>query len=551
MKTLAAALLLASLTLAAQTMRHPQPMVPSSPHSATPNLQERLGTVSFPVSCAASQAAFNRGVALQHDFWYDEDLPQFQQIVKTDPACAMAHWGVAMSVFHQIWDRPDADTMKFGWAEMQKAQSLNAGTDRERAYIAALADFYRPGDKKYQERIDAYSAAMGKLYEKYPDDVDAGAFYALSLLAARTPHNTDLDQQRKAMAVLNPLFAKYPDNPGVVHYIIHACDNPAMAADGLAAANHYGEIAPSGPHAFHMPGHIYARLGLWGQDIASQVGSIDASQAAEARGESGLMDEPHSYDFLLYAYLQSGQDTKARAVLTDVQVPLNKIAAMSGGMSSYVPMYRVKLPSFYALEMRDWKAAAATEPIPGAAPEMTTQVYWVRAIADGHLKQPKQARADLAHYDDLIAEIKKGSYAYLAEGTSNEIERGEIEAWAYYAEGKEQDAFMKINAAAELQDKVGQAEVDIPAREMLGDMLLGFKKPKEALAEYEVSLRHSPNRLNGLYGAGRAAEAAGDKTKAQLYYAALLKSTNNGDDSARPEFAHAKSFAASSQQAAN
>jgi hypothetical protein len=441
--------------------------------------------------------------------------------------------------------------MKLGWKEMQTAQSLNAGTDRERAYIDALADFYRPGGKKYQERIDAYSAATGKLYEKYPDDVDAGAFYALSLLAARTPHDTSLTNNRKAMAVLTPLFAKFPDNPGVVHYIIHACDNPAMAADGLAAANHYGEIAPSGPHAFHMPGHIYARLGLWPQDIASQVGSIAASQAAEARGESGLMDEPHSYDFLLYAYLQSGQDTKAKAALTDVHAALDKIAAMNGSMSSFVPMYRVKLPAFYALEMRDWKAAAATQPILGAAPEMTAQVYWVRAIADGHLHQPKQARADLTHYDALIAEIKKGKYAYYAEGTSTEIERNEIEAWTNYAEGKHDEALTKIREAADLQDKVGQAEVDIPAREMLGDMLLSINQPKEALAEYEISLKHSPNRLNGLYGAGRAAEAAGDKTKAEFYYAALLNSTNNGDNSGRPEFAHAKNFAASTQQAAN
>ncbi len=182
---------------------------------------------------------------------------------------------------------------------------------------------------------------------------------------------------------------------------------------------------------------------------------------------------------------------------------------------------------------------------------MTAQVYWVRAIADGHLHQPKQARADLTHYDALIAEIKKGKYAYYAEGTSTEIERNEIEAWTNYAEGKHDEALTKIREAADLQDKVGQAEVDIPAREMLGDMLLSINQPKEALAEYEISLKHSPNRLNGLYGAGRAAETAGDKTKAEFYYAALLNSTNNGDNSARPEFAHAKNFAASTQQAAN
>lgn len=237
---------------------------------------------------------------------------------------------------------------------MQKAQSLAAGTERERAYIAALAGFYRPGPQEYPARIAAYSEAMGRLYAQFPGDVDAGAFYALSLLANEAPDDTSLAQEHKAMAVLTPLFAQYPDHPGVVHYIIHACDNPAMAGDGLAAANHYGEIAQSGPHAFQMPGHIYARLGLWPQDIASQLGSIAASQAAEARGESGIMDEPHSYDFLLYASLQSGQDARARLVLDQIATALTTIASMPGMGSGYlagmVPYYRVKLRVFMRLK---------------------------------------------------------------------------------------------------------------------------------------------------------------------------------------------------------
>jgi hypothetical protein len=292
-------------------------------------------------------------VALLHDFWYEEARAQFQRLAKGDPGCAMAHWGVAMTYFHQIWDRPDAESMKLGWAEMRKAQSSRAGTVRERAYIAALAGSYHPGAEDYPVRIAAYSAAMAKLHADYPDDVDAGAFYALSLLAARAADNTSVAQEREAMAVLKPLFAKYPDNPGVVHYIIHACDNPLMAAEGLAAADHYGEIAQSGPHAFHMPGHIYARLGMWRQDIASQLGSVAASEAAEARGESGIMDEPHSYDFLLYAYLQSGQDARAKAALEQSAAPLKAIESMpgmgSGYMAGMIPYYRMKLPVFYAL----------------------------------------------------------------------------------------------------------------------------------------------------------------------------------------------------------
>jgi tetratricopeptide (TPR) repeat protein len=513
---------------------------------------ERLGTVSFPVSCAAaSQAPFNRGVALLHDFWYEEAHNQFAQIEKSDPGCAMAHWGVAMSLFHQIWSRPDADDMKLGWAEMQTAQSPIAPTERERGYIDALAGFYHPGHEEYPARIAAYSASMAHLYAQNPADPDVGAFYALSLLAAKAPDDITQAKEQKAMTVLSPLFAKYPDNPGVVHYIIHACDNPAMAINGLAAANHYGYIAQSGAHAYHMPGHIYARLGMWPQDVISQVGSIRASEAAEAKGESGLMDEPHSFDFLLYAYLQSGQDARAKHLLEQSEVPLGKIAAMGamGHMDGMVPYYRIKLPAFYALEMRDWHAASALEPVAGAPPEVATLAYWVRAIADGRLHKAERARADLARYDDLIAEVKRGKRAYLAEGTGVTIERSEMLAWTAFAAGKQDEALSQMRAAADLQDKVGQGEVDIPAREMLADMMLEFGQPRQALAEYDTALKLSPNRLNGLYNAGRAAEAAGEKQRAEVYYADLLKSTGNGANSTRAEFAHARSFVAAAQVA--
>lgn len=523
------------------------------PAAAQP-AEERLGTVRFPVSCAApSQAPFDRGVALLHDFWYEEARAQFQRLANSDPRCAMAHWGVAMSFFHQIWGRPDGETMKLGWTEMRKAKSLGAGTARERAYIAALAGFYRPRAKSYPARVAAYSAAMARVYAEYSHDVDAGAFYALSLLAAKASDDTSVAQERQAMTVLKPLFIKYPDNPGVVHYIIHACDNPLMAAEGLAAADHYGEIAQSGAHAFHMPGHIYARLGMWQQDIASQLGSVAAAEAAEARGESGIMDEPHSYDFLLYAYLQSGQDARAKSVLEQSAAPLKAIASMpdtgSDRMAGMVPYFRTKLPAFYALEMRDWKSAAALEPVAGSPPEISTLVYWARVVADGRLPHAEQARADLAQYDALLVEIRKSKHAYMAAGTGRKIERGEMLAWTAFAEGKEQEALTNMRTAADLQDKVGQGEVDIPAREMLADMLLEFGRPKQALAEYEVALKLSPNRLNGLYNAGRAAEAAGEPAKAEFYYATLLKSTNNGRDSARPELAHARSFVGSQQAA--
>ena len=543
MKILPLSLLaLASLPAFAQmTMDHP----------AQPAAPERLGTVSFPVSCSASvQAPFNRGVALLHDFWYEEAQRQFEEIAKADPDCAMAHWGAAMSYFHQIWSRPDETAIAKGWAEIEKAQAQPAKTARERAYIEALSGFYRPGPQKFPERVQAYSDAMGKLYAQFPDDIDAGAFYALSLLAAEPPDDTSLAGEHKAMAILTPLFARYPDNPGLVHYTIHSCDNPTMAAMALAAANHYGEIAPSGAHAYHMPGHIYARLGMWPQDIEANLGSVAAAEAAQAKYGSGLMDEPHAFDFLLYAYLQSGQDARAKWVLDQTTPLLDQIAAMPSmaghRMEGMVPYYRSKFQVFYALEMRDWKSAAALEPPAGSSPEVATLAIWARIVAHGHLRRPEEAQADLARYDALIDEIRKGKDAYMAKDTGAKIERDEVLGWTAFAQGKQDEALENMRAAADLQDKVGQGEVDIPAREMLADMLLELNQPRPALAEYEAALKQSPNRLNGLYHAGLAAETAGEATKARQFYAVLLKSTNNGAQSARPEFAHAKDFLSSS-----
>jgi tetratricopeptide (TPR) repeat protein len=508
---------------------------------------EQLGKVSFSVSCSPSvRAPFNRGAALLHDFWYDEARPQFERIAKSDPGCAMAHWGIAMSLYHQIWDRPDEQTMARGWKEIQAARVHPAKTAREREYVAALSGFFAPDKRDYRARVEGYSAAMAALYKHYPHDIDAGTFYALSLLAAEAPDDTSLAQEHKAMAVLNPLFATYPDHPGVVHYIIHACDTPSLAPDGLAAAKHYGEIAASAPHAVHMPGHIFARLGLWQADIDANRAAVAASQAADARHRSGAMDQFHSDDFLLYAYLQSGNDAGAKAVLADAVAALDHFEAMPNMADHYMtgmfPYYRTEMPIFFDLEMRNWKSASALEPIAGAPPEAQTLTYWARTIAAGHLHQAEQARADLVEYDSLEEQVKKGRHAYFADSTGARIARGEILAWTAFAEGNSTDALKHMRESADLQDKVGQAEVDIPAREMLADMLLELGQPREALVEYKQALILSPNRFNGLYNAGRAAEAVGDTVQAKSYFAALLESTDKGSRSARPEFDHVRAF---------
>jgi tetratricopeptide (TPR) repeat protein len=507
---------------------------------------ERLGAVSFPVSCSrAVRAQFVRGVALLHDFWYQEAQRQFEQIAKSDPDCAMAHWGIAMSLFHEIWERPAESTVALAWREMQAAQAHPAKTAREREYVTALSGFFRPDAGDYRARIEAYAAAMAKLYRDYPRDTDAGAFYALALLAASAPNDTSLIQEHKALAVLNPLFAQYPDHPGVVHYIIHACDTPSLAQEGLVAARHYGEIAASAPHAVHMPGHIFSRLGMWQADIDSNVASVAASRAAEARNQSGAMDQFHSDDFLLYAYLQSGQDAKARAVLSSSAAAIDHFEAMremgEHYMAGMLPYYRTKLPSIFALEMRDWKSAAALAPVNGASPETQIMTYWARTVAAGHLRDAQQGRANLAEYDSLLEKVKQGKRAYIAEGNGVRIVRGEMLAWIAFAQGDTAEALKDMRDSADLQDKVGQGEVDIPAREMLADIFLELGRPQEALVEYKQALTLSPNRFNGLYNAGVAAEAAGDKAQAAGYFAALLKSTDNGAQSTRPEFDHVKS----------
>jgi tetratricopeptide (TPR) repeat protein len=281
---------------------------------------------------------------------------------------------------------------------------------------------------------------------------------------------------------------------------------------------------------------------------------VAAAKAAQAKYGSGMMDEPHAYDFLMYAYLQSAKDDRAKWVLDQTAPLLSEMASMpaksSHRMEGMVPYYHSKYEVFYALERRDWKSAAALEPPAGSPPEVATLAVWARTVAHGHLRQAEEARADLARYDALMDEVKKGKNSYMAEGTGSKIERAELLGWVAFAEGKQDETLEKMRAAADLQDQVGQGEVDIPAREMLADMLLEFHEPKEALAEYEVALKLSPNRFNGLYNAGVAAEQAGETMKAMQYYSTLLRMTNNGEQSVRPEFKHVNGFLASPEKAA-
>jgi tetratricopeptide (TPR) repeat protein len=529
----------------------PAPSMPGMEHhhhDDAPASSERLGHVSFPTSCAASsQAAIERGIALLHSFGYTEAQMQFASIVKSGPTCAMAHWGIAMTQYHELWDQPGPEAIKLGAEEMAKARALSAPpaaiTPREKAYIAALIAFFDPAGATFQQRADAYETGMNALHREFPDDVEGAAFDALAILAATPANDTSLTHSHQALAILLPLFAAHPDHPGLAHYVIHTCDTPSLAPEGLAAAREYAKIAPSSPHALHMPGHIFARLGMWPEDIDSNLASVAASKKAEGAGEPGAAHQMHADEFLIYAYLQVGEDEKARVLTANMRDIGDRMNAMPGmdDMKEAGPFFDNELNAIYAMEMHDWKAAAALTPAPGSPAFEVMDTYWGQAVAAGHLRDAKLAAAALASFDQSVIALKKSPYANFAPGI--DVKRDEIVGWKAFAENQPDAAVAAMRNAADQQDKLGQEEVDIPAREMLGDLLLLEHEPREALAEYRMALKQSPNRLNGLLSAGDAAEQAALPDEARAFYKAAAQQTGFGKDSQRPELAHAVNIA--------
>ena len=499
---------------------------------------EKLGTVSFPTSCApAAQKSFERGLALLYSFEYAEAGSQFKEVSDGDSKCAMAYWGQAMSLYHQLWARPDRADLKRGAELLEKARSLKPATARERDYIEAAAVFYRDTDKlDHPHRAEAYSAAMGSLYQRYPQDREAGVLYALSLLGSGPERDPQQANAKNAVAILDKLFDEQPDHPGIAHYIIHACDNPGMANLGLAAARKYAAIAPSSPHAVHMPSHIFARLGLWQDDIRSNLAAIAVADKMQMHAMHHRM---HSMDYLNYAYLQIGDDQNAKG-LTDRLLAYHRQDVEDDYRDYYDGMI-ADLTARYAVERRQWKEALALEPVSGAAPGIQAVPYWARAVAAGHLRDAAAAQDALKHYEEKLEAFKKSPKGYLAAGLKDEHD--EVKAWAAFAQGKIDDAVRLMRAAADDQDAVGKGESELPAREMLADMLLEMNRPQDALKEYEVSLKTDPNRFNGLYGAAQAAEAIQQKDTAAAYYAQLLKNCE-GSHSDRRELERAKTLLA-------
>jgi len=485
---------------------------------------EQLGKVSFPISCSpASQKEFERGVALMHSFEYEQAQTQFTEITKTDPSCAMAHWGIAISLVHQLWEHPQQAALQRGHEEVTAAQKLGAKTPHEQGY----------------------SMAMGKLYQQNPTDVEAGAFYALSLLASAPPDDPSLANNKKAVAILIPLFQRDPDHPGLAHYIIHSCDSPQMASTGLAAARSYADIASSSPHAVHMPSHIFARLGLWQEDIQANLKSVAVAQKSNDMYAGRA--EIHAMHFLLYAYLQTGQDTKAKQMVEQAQQVIAAAPKKDDGtgMLDYYSFAEAHFPALYDLEMHHWADAAALQPAAGGPPHQTI-TYWAQTIGAARIGEVEAARRSAKKFDEAQDAVRKSKYAYMLEGKN--LQRDEVQAWLAFAEKQNDTAVKLMRQVADTQDKVGKNEVDIPAREMLADMLLELNQPELALVEYEQAMKIDPNRFNELAGAGRAAELAHQPKKANFYYAKLLKNCDDGKNSDRPELQRAKVELAKNEQ---
>jgi predicted Zn-dependent protease len=503
----------------------------------------QLGTVTFPVSCAPGvQKPFERGVALLHSFWYEEAEKEFMQISARDPNCAMAHWGLAMSLWHQLWNEPDKKVIQHGLDEVHEAKITDGPTTpREKAYIAAIAAFYSDSKNlKHDARAKAYSDAMKKVYETYPDDHEAAVFYALSLLASEPHEDATFANRKQAAAILEQLFATEPDHPGVAHYLIHAYDKPQLAQLGLPAARRYAQVAPVAPHALHMPSHIFARVGLWQDDINSNLASIAATRKTAAMHMGGEGHQFHAMDFLFYAYMQSGREADAKALIEEIRAMPNKKDDMYGKGYDPHAATLAHLSALYPIEMHDWPAAAALPPTEVAGTAEYSMIFWARAIGSAHLHKPDDVRKDIAEIERIYKkrEAEKSDFAAAVEG-----DRKEAQAWLAFAEGKYDDAVEALRPIADKEDTIGDEPDGAPAREMIADILLEAKRPQQALAEYQTDLKLHPNRFDGLYGAARAAEAAGMQADATEYYALLLK-VCDGSNSTRPELSRAKQLVA-------
>jgi hypothetical protein len=509
--------------------------------------QAQLGQVDFPVSCTpVAQQQFNRAVAILHSFWYEEAIKAFGAVTETDPDCAMGGWGVAMSYWTPLWSPPTEATLKAGSAAVRKAQAIGAKTDRERGYVEAIATFYRDYDKlDHRTRSAAYQQLMEQLSVRYPDDREAAIFYALALDATALPSDKTYTNQKKAAGILEKIFAEQPNHPGVAHYLIHSYDSAPLAEHGLPAAICYAKIAPSVPHALHMPSHIFTRLGQWQDSIRSNRAASQAGQtyAAQQFGEGVAWAESlHAMDYLAYAHLQLAQDREAKNVLDQI-IGFRKVAPEAPAAAYAL----AAVPARYAVERRDWPQAAALS-LPALAfpwdkyPWTSAMITFSRALGAARTGDFGGAQAEI---DRLGSARDAASQKDKYWADQIEVQRQAAAAILAHVRGKDEEALAEMQSAAKLEATMDKHPVTpspvVPMRELLGDLLLEMNQPTQALSQYEDSLTKDPNRFRSVYGAAKAAERAGDAAKAKAYYQQLAALGSNADGD-RPELTEAKAY---------
>jgi predicted Zn-dependent protease len=496
-----------------------------------------LGKVSFKTSCSkATQPKFNRAVALLHSFWYTEGEQAFTQIAADEPSCTIAYWGLASILMNNPIAGQGAvgNAPEKAQAALEKARGNPPKTQRERDYLEAVSAYYQDFSKRTErERQVARAQAYEKLAVKYPDDDEAQIFYAVYLAATQTLTDKSYAAALKAAGILEKQFKKYPQHPGVAHYLIHSYDYPPIAHKGLGAARRYAKIAPDAPHALHMPSHIFTRVGAWEESAQTNARSALAARKGNEGDESW-----HAVDYMVYAYLQMARDRRASETWAEAQKHMNISPRF------VAPYALAATPARLAVERGDWKSAASLEPRTTKFAFVDATTHYARALGAARSGDPDAAEKDLAALQKLHAQLVEGKNAYWA--TEVEVSGLAALGWTRLAQGKRDEAEERMRQAADMEDKNDKHIVTpgriLPARELLGDMLLEMKRPADALKEYEASQLREPNRFRGLYGAARAAELAGDKAKAKRYYSQLVKVAGKGDP--RPELDAAKKYLA-------
>jgi tetratricopeptide (TPR) repeat protein len=474
---------------------------------------------------------------------YAQAEKEFAAITEEDPGCAMAYWGVAMTQLHPLWRESKEAELKLGWSAVEKAKALNAPTERERAYIDSIEVFYKDWKTvDHQTRIAAWEAAQEKVHKAYPEDIDGAAFYSLAHLATAPKGDKTFAHQKQAGALMEKLLPMAPEHPGLYHYTIHAYDNPMLAKRAVDVARAYDKLAPNVPHALHMPTHIFVRLGLWPEAIDWNERSAAAAMRQPTGGAVSL-HYIHAMDYLMYAYLQRGQDKKAENALHEI----NKVENYEDSFASAYGIAAAQ--ARYPLERRQWADAAVLDLRTHSSfpwekyPWHESITYFARGLGAARSGDIVAARKALKTLDTFYKSTVNTGQDYWA--VLLDAQRKTVDAWATLAEGNKVKALKIMRKAADLEDSVDKHPVTpgavLPARELLGDMLVQLGKPAEALAAYEGTLRVSPNRFNSLYGAGHAAELAGNSEKARSYYSKLLKLTEKAE-SERPSITRSKWF---------